>query len=289
MASNGKFSGPRGRHRRGGPHPGRPRPRGEGLLQGRPRLDAAGEDLHRADRARRDRRLRGRGRRRRLRPAVRRAGDQHRPQRLARGRPADRDPRDDRRPPVRLRPAGGELRRRAGRLRRPRRRHRRRRRAHGPHLVRRLGCRSCRSTALAFSPAAARALQPGPAGDLGRDDRRPVGDPPLGARRARRCARSSSPRGRPRRAASTARSFPFQVNGDTYTTDQGIRPDTNLETLSQLKTVVQGGRQDHRRQLLADLRRRRRGAADDPREGRRARPARRGRGSSTRRRSASTR
>jgi len=28
---------------------------------------------------------------------------------------------------------------------------------------------------------------------------------------------------------------PFQVNGDTYVTDQGIRPDTNLETLSQLK------------------------------------------------------
>ena len=31
--------------------------------------------------------------------------------------------------------------------------------------------------------------------------------------------------------------IPFQVNGDTYVTDQGIRPDTNLETLSQLKTV----------------------------------------------------
>ena len=31
--------------------------------------------------------------------------------------------------------------------------------------------------------------------------------------------------------------LPFQVNGDTYTTDQGIRPDTNIESLSQLKTV----------------------------------------------------
>jgi acetyl-CoA acetyltransferase family protein len=29
----------------------------------------------------------------------------------------------------------------------------------------------------------------------------------------------------------------MRVNGDTYVTDQGIRPDTNLETLSQLKTV----------------------------------------------------
>jgi len=28
---------------------------------------------------------------------------------------------------------------------------------------------------------------------------------------------------------------PFQVNGDTYVTDQGIRPDTSLEKLSQLK------------------------------------------------------
>ena len=28
---------------------------------------------------------------------------------------------------------------------------------------------------------------------------------------------------------------PFQVNGDTYTTDQGIRPDSSLEVLSQLK------------------------------------------------------
>jgi acetyl-CoA acyltransferase len=29
--------------------------------------------------------------------------------------------------------------------------------------------------------------------------------------------------------------IPFSVNGDTYVTDQGIRPDTNLEKLSQLK------------------------------------------------------
>jgi acetyl-CoA acyltransferase len=29
--------------------------------------------------------------------------------------------------------------------------------------------------------------------------------------------------------------LPFQVNGNTYVTDQGIRPDTNLETLAQLK------------------------------------------------------
>src|ERR671918_3191981 len=32
---------------------------------------------------------------------------------------------------------------------------------------------------------------------------------------------------------------PFQVNGDTYVTDQGIRPDSNLEALSQLKPAFQ--------------------------------------------------
>ncbi len=31
--------------------------------------------------------------------------------------------------------------------------------------------------------------------------------------------------------------IPMRVNGDTYVSDQGIRPDTNLEALSQLKTV----------------------------------------------------
>jgi acetyl-CoA acyltransferase len=31
--------------------------------------------------------------------------------------------------------------------------------------------------------------------------------------------------------------IPFAVNGDTYVTDQGIRPDTSLEKLSELKTV----------------------------------------------------
>ena len=129
-------------------------------------------------------RLRGRGRRRRLRAAVRRAGDQHRPQRLARGRAPDRDPRDHRRPPVRLGAAGRQLRRRAGRLRRPRRRHRRRRRAHGPHLLRRLG-RGDEGARLRLLARAARALQPRPAGHLGGDDRRQVGDPPLRARRDR--------------------------------------------------------------------------------------------------------
>src|SRR5207248_736282 len=32
--------------------------------------------------------------------------------------------------------------------------------------------------------------------------------------------------------------IPFSVNGDTYVTDQGIRPDTSLEDLAQLKPAV---------------------------------------------------
>ena len=82
---------------------------------------------------------------------------------------------------------------------------------------------------------------------------------------------------------------PMQVNGDTYMTDQGIRPDTTLETLAAAEARVQARRQDHRRQRVADLRRRRRGAAHDAREGRRSSASRRARGSSTRRRSAATR
>jgi acetyl-CoA acyltransferase len=34
---------------------------------------------------------------------------------------------------------------------------------------------------------------------------------------------------------------PMAINGDTYVTDQGIRPDTNLEALSQLKSVFKEG------------------------------------------------
>ena len=133
------------------------------------------------------------------------------------------------------------------------------------------------------------ALQPRPAGHLGRDDRRQVGDPPLRARRDRPALPPARRTRRPRRAASSARSSRSQVNGDTYVTDQGIRPDTTPREARRAEAGLQGGRQDHRRQLLADLRRRRRGAADDAAR----RPTRsgssRGPGSSTRRPSASTR
>ena len=90
---------------------GRGQPR-EGLLPGRPPERAARTLLHRGDRARRHRPRARRGRDRRLRPAVRRAGLEHRPQRVAAGRASGRDAGDDARPPVRLGPAGRQLRRR---------------------------------------------------------------------------------------------------------------------------------------------------------------------------------
>ena len=64
--------------------------------------------------------------------------------------------------------------------------------------------------------------------------------------------------------------IPWQNNGDTYVTDQGIRPPDGGQRREAglAEAGLQGGRQDHRRQLLAGLRRRRRGAADDRREGR---------------------
>ena len=70
--------------------------------------------------------------------------------------------------------------------------------------------------------------------------------------------------------------IPFQVNGDTYVSDQGIRPETDAREALAAQAGVQARRQDHGGQRLADLRRRRRGAADVGRqgEGARADPAR---------------
>ena len=82
---------------------------------------------------------------------------------------------------------------------------------------------------------------------------------------------------------------PFAVNGDTYVSDQGIRPDTTPRGARRAQTGVQARRQDHGGQLVADLRRRRRRAPDVGGQGRRARAARRGPGSSIRRRWASIR
>ena len=161
------------------------------------------------------------------------------------------------------------------------------RRAHGPHLVRRRdrGAAGARDGLFARADGA---LQPRPAGDLGGDDRRPVGDPAVRARRDRPAlapARGQGHRGGPFRP----RDDPDAGQRRHLHGRPGHSPGHDPGGARRAQARVQGGRQDHRRQLLADLRRRRRGAADEQREGRRARSRRHGRGSSTRPRSASTR
>ena len=202
--------------------------------------------------------------------------------------PADRDAGDDGRPPVRLRPAGDQLRRRARRLRRPRRRDRRRRRAHGPHLVRRLDVGDAGARHGLLAPAAG-ALQPRPAGDLGRDDRRQVGDPPLRARRDRPALAPARRPRRPRRAASSARSSPSRSTATPTSRTRGRAPTPASRSSSQLKPAFKedGKVTAGNSSQVSD------GAAAvllmTPREGERARASSRAPRSSTRRPSASTR
>ncbi len=66
---------------------------------------------------------------------------------------------------------------------------------------------------------------------------------------------------------------PIEADGRTHVSDQGIRPDTSLESLSALKPAFRDGGQGNRRELVADLGRRLGCADDERREGRRARPA----------------
>ena len=142
---------------------------------------------------------------------------------------------------------------------------------------------------LAVAARADGALRPGPAGPVGRDDRRPVGDAPATSSTSSRCARTSSRTGRPRRAASSARSIPFAGQRRHVRDRPGHPARHDARGAGRAEAGVQARRQDHRRQLVADLRRRGRGAADVGREGRASSASRRARGSSTRRRSASTR
>ncbi len=107
-------------------------------------------------------------------------------------------------------------------------------RAHGPHLLRRLASRCSRSTA---SPSARQLMeryQLVPQGisaemiadkwEIPRSELDEIGV------RSHQLAAQATEEGRFEREI-----MPFQVNGDTYATDQGIRPDTSLEALSQLK------------------------------------------------------
>ncbi len=164
-----------------------------------------GAVLHRGDQARGHRRGAGRRRDRGLRVAVRRAGPERRAQRVAAGGSADRDARHDGGPPVRLGAAGCQLRRRPDRRGRARRDDRLGCRAHGSPAVRGRGAdpAGVRRGVPAGADGQAQHRRPGPRRG---DDRRPVGDPPLGARRAGRALASPRQPGHARRAASSARS-----------------------------------------------------------------------------------
>ena len=89
------------------------------------------------------------------------------------------------------------------------------------------------------------------------------------------------------RAGSSNEIVPVAVRDDEgndtdeiVTTDEGIRPDTTVETLADAQAGLQArGRQDHRRQLLADHRRGLGGADHERGEGRRPGPRPRGPGS----------
>ena len=55
---------------------------------------------------------------------------------------------------------------------------------------------------------------------------------------------------------------PFKVNGSTYVSDQGIRPDTTIEALAELKPAFKPDGKITAGNQLPDLRRRRGRAAD---------------------------
>ena len=246
-----------------------------------------GKTLHRGDRPRRDRSRRRRGRDRRLRAAVRRADVQRHAQRVAAGRAAGRDAGDDRRPPVRLGPAGGQLRRGADRRGRPRRRDRRRRRAHGAHPDG-VGFKWVEDVGTPYPPemlARYDLVPQGLSAEMIADQWEiPRAEMDELAVRSHQLAARATEEGRFEREIVPVpgqRRHPRGRPGDPARHEpRGAR---------RAQAGVQARRQGHRRQRVADLRRRRRGAADVGRQGEGARARRRARGSSTRRRSGWTR
>ena len=182
-----------------------------------------GARLRRGAGAGRRRSGRGRGRRRRLRAAIRRAVVQHRPQRLAPGRAADRDACDDHRPAVRSAQQAVNFAAALIARRRPRRGDRRRRRAHGPYPALRQR-EAARGARVAVPAGAARPPSGRPPGPQRGADRRDVGRHARGERRDRPALAAAR---RPGDAGGAVRARDRSLSRErTSTTDQGIRPET---------------------------------------------------------------
>ena len=171
---------------------------------------------------------------------------QHRPQRLAAGRAAGRDAGDDDRPPVRLGAAGGQLRRGAGRepasttssigggvehM------------GHVPLVRRREAARGARRRRSRRSCSTATTRPPGP---QRRADRRAVGRSRARSATRSRCARSSAPHARRRRAGSSARSSRSRSNGDDRHDRPGHPAGDDARGARRAEAGVQGGRRRSR-------------------------------------------
>ena len=120
-----------------------------------------------------------------------------------------------------------------------------------------------------------------------RDDRRPVGDPPL---RARRAGHALAPEGRQgdRGGQVRARDRPDAGQRRHVHDRPGHPPEHDARGARRPEARVQARRQDHGRQRVADLRRRRGHPAHVAREGRASSASPRAPASSTRRPSAAT-
>ena len=115
---------------------------------------------------------------------------------------------------------------------------------------------------------------------------RPSSSPRSGTSRREDNDRFSVESHLPRRAATDEGRFEREIVAGRRSTaedgtvlmtrDEGIRPDSSLETLAQAEAGVQARRRGHRRQLVADHRRRRRGARDERGEGEPSSASRRG-------------
>ncbi len=115
-----------------------------------------------------------------------------------------------------------------------------------------------------------------PAGHLGRADRREVGHHPRGQRRVLGAVAPARGAGDAKRAASTGRScrstVPTESGDEVVRQDEGIRPDSSMETLAKLKPAFKPDGVVTAAQLVADHRRRGRGADHERGEGEPARP-----------------